>query len=132
MSKYCQNCGKEINENAVVCIHCGSAITPLKKKVEGKGLGIASMIIGIVAVYNAFMYTLLGLALISEEELFFQDRILFNMIFNFWPVAMGVTGLALGIAGMSKNKLGFTFAGIILNSIALFLCILSFITCMVV
>lgn len=23
---FCQNCGKEIAENAVVCVHCGSAI----------------------------------------------------------------------------------------------------------
>ena len=24
--KYCRECGKEINENAVVCVHCGCAI----------------------------------------------------------------------------------------------------------
>ncbi len=23
---YCQNCGNEINDNAVVCIHCGAAV----------------------------------------------------------------------------------------------------------
>ena len=24
--KYCQNCGAEINENAVICVHCGCAV----------------------------------------------------------------------------------------------------------
>ena len=28
--KYCRECGKEINENAVVCIHCGCQVKEVK------------------------------------------------------------------------------------------------------
>lgn len=28
--KYCRECGKEISENAVVCIHCGCQVKELK------------------------------------------------------------------------------------------------------
>ena len=28
--KYCRECGKEINENAVVCIHCGCQVKEIK------------------------------------------------------------------------------------------------------
>lgn len=27
---YCKNCGKEIDENAVVCVHCGAQLKELK------------------------------------------------------------------------------------------------------
>ena len=26
MSKFCKNCGKEVNENAVVCVNCGCSL----------------------------------------------------------------------------------------------------------
>ena len=28
MAKFCTKCGKEINEDAVICVHCGSSIDP--------------------------------------------------------------------------------------------------------
>ena len=34
--KYCSHCGKEIVEDAVVCVHCGCAIEGVKKKDEDK------------------------------------------------------------------------------------------------
>lgn len=33
---YCSSCGKEINDNAAVCIHCGVAV---KKAGEAHGVG---------------------------------------------------------------------------------------------
>ena len=29
---YCKNCGKEIDDNAIVCIHCGSTVSDNPKK----------------------------------------------------------------------------------------------------
>ena len=26
MAKYCSNCGKEVNENAVICVNCGCSL----------------------------------------------------------------------------------------------------------
>ena len=56
---YCKNCGKEVNDNAVVCIHCGAAIAKEKgydcsnltgesKTGMGVLLGIFLGIIGLI------------------------------------------------------------------------------------
>ncbi|MBE7040964.1 MAG: zinc-ribbon domain-containing protein [Ruminococcaceae bacterium] len=53
---FCPNCGKEILDNAYVCVHCGvktpGVITVRAKEpvVPGKGLGIFSMIMGILSI----------------------------------------------------------------------------------
>ena len=62
---FCKNCGKEINDNAAVCIHCGCAIEEkpqskpeFKEDKKGMGallgffLGIIGLIIGI-CIYPA-------------------------------------------------------------------------------
>lgn len=56
---FCSHCGSEVNDEAVVCVHCGCAVTPQKiqqtgaNKVEVSGLKKAAqilMIIGTVAM----------------------------------------------------------------------------------
>lgn len=32
--KYCENCGAEINENAIICLKCGCAAEPAKIQVK--------------------------------------------------------------------------------------------------
>ena len=32
--KFCQNCGAEINDNAVVCVKCGSSVKPANQVTE--------------------------------------------------------------------------------------------------
>ena len=57
---YCKNCGKEVNDNAVVCIHCGVAIDnkPATNSLTGESktglgallgifLGLIGLIIGL-------------------------------------------------------------------------------------
>lgn len=49
---FCKNCGKEIDDNAVVCIHCGAAtgkLTDSEKKVNG--LGVAGFVIGLLSIF---------------------------------------------------------------------------------
>ena len=66
---YCKNCGQEVNDNAVVCIHCGCAVetknnsTIITDGTSKKGmgvlfgllLGLIGLIIGIV-MYPADSY----------------------------------------------------------------------------
>ena len=51
--KYCQTCGAEVNENAVVCTQCGCAIPQQSNTSDGTdGLATASkvfMILGCIA-----------------------------------------------------------------------------------
>ena len=54
--KYCQHCGQEVRENAVVCVHCGCAIGSANQTVKNKedknsvGLNILSFLIPIVGL----------------------------------------------------------------------------------
>ena len=50
---YCRNCGKEIDENAFICVHCGSLVNGGRVKTfrrHSNAIGIASIIAGILAL----------------------------------------------------------------------------------
>lgn len=52
--KYCQSCGAEVNDNAVVCTKCGCAVSESKsnEKKGNDGLAVASkvfLILGCIA-----------------------------------------------------------------------------------
>lgn len=129
MSKFCSNCGKELDENAAVCVNCGIYVNNYKTKVKqpGKGLSIASMILGIVAIFYGLCFAFSSTILINVEEFFYFDKLGLAFAFNFWPLAIAITGLSLGIASTKKIKNGFNTSGIILSSITIFICIASII-----
>lgn len=62
---YCQKCGKEINDDAVVCVHCGCLVdqTQLLEKAFKRdktsiGLGIVSFIFPIFGwIYGGIRYS---------------------------------------------------------------------------
>ena len=66
MAKYCSHCGREVNENAVVCINCGCAIqqeannsiTPTPKSKPKAGT-----VLGILGIVFAWLFALVGHAL---------------------------------------------------------------------
>lgn len=100
---FCSNCGKEIADNAVVCIHCGVAtnlapgiITPSAvgpRKVNG--FGIAGFVIGVISLY-------------------------FGVYFCIAPIV----GLVFSILGMVQRRKftscnALAVAGLVLNIVAL-------------
>lgn len=62
MSKYCVHCGKEVIENAVVCIHCGCAISAnnTPSATEHKKKAQASSILGVIGIVFAWVFALVG------------------------------------------------------------------------
>lgn len=56
---YCKNCGNEINENAVVCIHCGCA-TEQQNQIQTK-VSQKNNVIAIVGFVLSFFIALAGL-----------------------------------------------------------------------
>ena len=75
MSKFCTNCGNELNENAAFCIKCGMAtnnytINKTKVKQPGKGLGIASMVLGIIATWYSLCSVFFAVILFMTGEYF--------------------------------------------------------------
>lgn len=131
MNKFCSNCGEKLNENAVFCVKCGvatnSVITPeVKPKQTGKGLGIASMVLGIIATFESICSLFIFVCLIAAGEYFLAyEKMIFGFIFLMVPVTLLVIGGALGIASVCKIKNGITLTGLILNSVSLILCLLS-------
>ncbi len=101
---YCRNCGHEIDDRAVICVHCGVAtnfiqfnpnVQPEPQKVNG--LALAGMIVGIVGA--------LGL--------------------SYFFCITSIVGLILSIIGLNKVKecksgKGFAIAGIIVSAVSLF------------
>lgn len=48
---FCKNCGKEIDDNAVVCVHCGVATGKSIEEVKKtNGFGIAGFVIGLLSL----------------------------------------------------------------------------------
>lgn len=117
MGKFCSNCGKELKENADICLNCGVLInkdTKVKKeKTPGLGLSIAGMILGILSIFAIFG---------SLPEAFDYDYYYSNadMISDMvMSLAICITGVSLSAVGFTKNKNGFNISGIILNSISI-------------
>ncbi len=51
--KFCRHCGKEIQEEAVICVHCGcstAASTPVREDKISVGMCILSFLIPLVGI----------------------------------------------------------------------------------
>ncbi|MBR6153184.1 MAG: DUF4190 domain-containing protein [Treponema sp.] len=83
-------------------------VPPRPATYPGKGLSVASMVLGIIAMVC-----------------------LLTGWFSFIAVVMGVVGLILGIMGKKKTPNGMATAGIVLSIIALALGALIFVSCIV-
>lgn len=81
---------------------------PAPSTYPGKGLSVASLVLGIIAMV-----------------------LLFTGWFTIISVVLGVVGLALGISGKKKTPNGMATAGIVLSIIALSLGALIFVSCVV-
>jgi len=110
---FCKKCGQEINDNAVICPHCGVATDNYMKPANPSstnggqklnGLALAGMICAIVGI-------------IGGDYLF---------------CIPSIVGLILSIVGMVKVKelksgYGFALAGIIVGAIGLLIWLLVWI-----
>ncbi len=55
---YCQHCGKEVNDEAVVCIYCGCAIKPVNSTALGEDVpdvGI-NVLAGFIPIVGFVLY----------------------------------------------------------------------------
>ena len=54
---FCKNCGKEISDNAVVCLHCGVQVNPMQQRQTSQGENA----VAIVGFIFSFLIPLVGL-----------------------------------------------------------------------
>ncbi|MBQ2639990.1 MAG: zinc-ribbon domain-containing protein [Bacilli bacterium] len=108
----CSKCGKKLKKGDLFCGECGTKVGKkvAKKKEEvskketkksNEGLVVASLVIGIIAI-------------------------IFSAVLNILIVPLAILGLIFGIVGKSSKGKGKKIAGIILNSLALFIAIVVF------
>lgn len=68
--KYCEKCGKELMDDAVVCVGCGCPATdngpaPLQNKQaasaeQQKKSGSGAIVFGVIGILGAFLFALIG------------------------------------------------------------------------
>ena len=62
--KYCEKCGKELMDEAVVCPSCGCAVAKREQAEDSsevrKPAGAASVVLGIIGIVGAFIFALVG------------------------------------------------------------------------
>ena len=136
MAKYCMNCGHPVEENADVCLNCGVLIhkenvnNNSKVKVPGQGMGIASMVLGIIAA----IWTLLTLLAVGNLDLTSSlgydytmlEVVAFAIGFTLFSLTPSILGLIFATISLKQHKSGFNLSGIILNSISLFITLIVF------
>ncbi len=100
---FCRNCGKEIDDKAVFCVHCGVAVTPVaapsaasapadKKAVNG--FAIAGLVLSLIGLFGG----------------------------NYGFLVPSILGLIFGIIGMVKAKnysaYGLAIAALVVSIVA--------------
>lgn len=124
---YCSNCGNKVDENADVCVKCGTFLkrnnNQPKASTPKVGKGIASLVLGIVAVFfciSAFAaFDGLDVSLIGYDGV---RRIGFAVGFILIQTVLSVPGFCLALVERMDNKNGFNTAGFWLGIVS-FLCI---------
>ena len=133
MGKFCTNCGKELKENADICLNCGIFINKTYKekkvKIPGNGMSKAGMILGIISIFMVFcdltevISMTLKLSSFNDYYDSFADSIFDVFIF----LGISITGLVLSAVSRKKIKNGFNMTGLILNSISILLTVILFV-----
>ena len=100
---FCTNCGKEIDDKAVICVHCGvpthnmmisqSVVNARQQEQSNKsinGYGLAGFVVGLVSIWLGVLFCI-----------------------------PSITGLVFSIVGMVKGKNyrlnGFAVAGLVIS-----------------
>lgn len=65
--KYCKHCGGEINDEAVVCSHCGCQVEEIKQQ-ESSGLSVAALIFSILGGWLGLVLDIVGLCTLKEKK----------------------------------------------------------------
>lgn len=105
--KYCEHCGSEVHEEAVVCQKCWCSL----QKKAGKEITNWAYVLGIVW---------LVLSILATIEALFSLITILGLAFSSIALGFGSLGLVMGIVGRVKaNFKGKSTTAIVLSSISL-------------
>ncbi|MCM1196100.1 MAG: zinc ribbon domain-containing protein [Roseburia sp.] len=66
--KYCNHCGAEIADEAVVCVKCGCSVETKTVTPEGSVLGILSIVFGAFGGWLGLVLGIIGLCMYKEPN----------------------------------------------------------------
>ena len=93
---FCKNCGKELNESAVVCTGCGCAVEQTQGKKQKGTSNIGSCNISIIGFV---------LALVSIFSLMFYPLMLETVYISFaMSIALIIGSIIISIVGRMTNR----------------------------
>ena len=125
--KFCQKCGKEIHDDAVICTGCGCAVSTSKENFPNNttpntnfsshdsatsdGLGITSIILGAIGIPFSLLLAITGylfggaglaLAIISSKKNPFSNKAKVGLILSIITLTCAFVNSAIGfIMGLS-------------------------------
>lgn len=129
---YCPNCGKEIDDGALICPECGAltgeevSVEQVKerKPIAPRAMSIAGFLVSLVAVVSNVT------TILSLFKTYFGDNLTIRSFFT-GIFFLGIIGIVLSLVGWftakhgiedkSKYKNTYAMAGIVLSVISLVL-----------
>lgn len=107
---FCKKCGKEINDDAVVCVHCGCSVEDKKPVSNNQDFNAPKTGMGVIlGLFLGIIGLIIGILIYPEGTVARKSFI------KAWGITFGVTlaieivfGIILGVvaAGMSGNMYG--------------------------
>lgn len=88
---FCKKCGKEINDDAVVCVHCGCAVEKEKTITSGEPKNTTG---GVMGFFLGLIGLIIGMCLYPERSIE-RETFIQGWIKGF--VASIITGIIFGI-----------------------------------
>ena len=89
---YCKNCGKQIDDRAVICPHCGVPVETEKVKPATPGLCVAGFVISILSIWFGIIFCIPPILAIALSAL--GNR---KAKKNGFHSNLGTAGLVIGI-----------------------------------
>lgn len=133
---FCRNCGKELNEKAVVCVNCGAAVNEqsfnqnnITNNSPKKGKGIASMVLGIIALFYVLV-AFLSIGEIDNEISSYSSSsevIAFAIGFVLIQSICATLAICLSASERKKFKNGFNTSGFWLSIVTFIMVAIQFI-----
>ncbi len=98
---FCVNCGKEVDENAVICVNCGCAIKKIKQKKERNN----KETINIITLISFLAWVVFHIVAAVDEWIFYEVSI-FSLVASSVFLAGMLT--AFGFLFTERKKLWLT------------------------
>ena len=167
MSKFCNNCGREVSDESRFCAGCGyefpvqaeqvtnaqpynnqyaapnyvqQPVQPVqyavKPKIPGRGFGIASMVLGIIAMVYGFVLLMMALSASSITEItnnyssFTSSAVSLGykialIVYTVFDGILAVLSLIFGLVSLKRGYKKQNIAGLIMAGLCIIICIVS-------